>query len=273
MIKSLTGVSKATALVVLAGLLCGLPDAQGQTKETPRTDAFKSIPANRVFAASVITDDDRQSGGKTGSAQQATQAGSIPGSTPPFPTLTPGEKMRYGLRQAFLRPGPYIGPAFAAGFRQFNEADVPAKTGSDKFADYLSDYARSFGTATTTEIFASGIYPALFKQNPKYVKLKDLSGGRASKGARFWYAVSSVAVTVGDNNRRQVNYSRLGGNFTGAALANLWERDTPNERNSFGVVTDSNRRRGAGATFRRFGISIGFAALFNVLEEFSGFGR
>lgn len=187
--------------------------------------------------------------------------------------LTAGEKFHYGLRQAFYTPGAYIAPAISAGYRRFQEADLPSKTGGDKFADYLSDYARVFGTLSTTEIFGSGIYPILFKQNPKYISLKETSQGSASGRARFLYAIGRTFVTNGDNGKRQPNYSRFAGDFTGAAIANIWERNTPSERDRFGNPTDINRRRGISPTFSRFGLALGFDALSNVLEEFFGFGR
>ncbi len=187
--------------------------------------------------------------------------------------LTAGEKFHYGLRQAFYTPGAYVAPAISAGYRRFQEADLSSKTGSDKFADYLSDYARNFGTLSATEIFGSGIYPILFKQNPKYISLKQTSQGSASRRERFLYALGRTFVTNGDNGKRQPNYSRFAGDLTGAALANIWERNTPSERDRFGNPTDINRRRGVAPTFSRFGFALGFDALSNVIEEFFGFGR
>lgn len=191
----------------------------------------------------------------------------------PAVALTAGEKFHYGLRQAFYTPGAYIAPAIGAGYRRFQEADAPSKTGSDKFADYLSDYARLFGTLSTTEIFGSGIYPILFKQNPKYITLKETSQGSASRRARFLYAIGRTFVTNGDNGKRQPNYSRFAGDLTGAAIANVWERNTLSKRDRFGSPTEINRRRGVAPTFSRFGLALGFDALSNVLEEFFSFGR
>lgn len=207
-----------------------------------------------------------QSGGGSGTA-----GGGLNNS--PAVALTAGEKFHYGWRQAFYTPGTYIAPAISAGYRRFQEADAPSKTGSDKFADYLSDYARLFGTLSTTEIFGSGIYPILFKQNPKYISLKETSQGSASGSARFLYAIGRTFVTNGDNGKRQPNYSRFAGDFTGAAIANVWERNTPSKRDRFGSPTEINRRRGVAPTFSRFGFALGFDALSNVLEEFFGFGR
>ena len=235
-----------------------------------------SLPFANTFSVLNSTSTQASSGNQGRSqttAPQTTQQGAPVGVAPPLQVLTSRQKLRYGLRQAFFTPGAYIAPAIGAGFRQFNESAAPAKTGGDKFADYLSDYAREFGTTSTSELFGSGIYPALFKQNPKYTKLKDISNKQASHRVRLFYALSRVVVTTGDNGHRQANFSRLGGDLTGAALANIWERDTPRERDRFGIVTDISRRRGVRPTFSRFGFAVGFDAISNVLEEFFGFGR
>lgn len=182
--------------------------------------------------------------------------------------MTPGEKMRYSLRQSFLTPGAYIGPVFRATVAQWQDEDVPAKTGADRAADYLSHYARAFGTGATTQLFSTGIYPIIFKQNPVYQP-----SGKKGTRARLLHAISRVVVTEGDGGETQPNYSRLAGSFTGAALANLWSRDTPRERNEFGVVTEVRRYKGVSPTFQRFGTSLGFNALSLVLNEFFGIGK
>ncbi|MEJ7708584.1 MAG: hypothetical protein WKF84_01700 [Pyrinomonadaceae bacterium] len=65
-------------------------------------------------------------------------------------------------------------------------------------------------------------------------------------------------MTEGDNGRLQPNYSRLGGNISASALANIWERSTP-----------GRDRIGVGPTFKRFGTSVGFDVLsFVVFREF-----
>ena len=98
-------------------------------------------------------------------------------------------------------------------------------------------------------MLGSGVYPVIFKQDPRYYpSLKKGFGPRAA------HAASRVFVTYGDNGRAQPNYSRLAGNFSAAALANIWERSTP-----------GRDRIGTGPTLRRFGYSIGFDILNNVV--------
>lgn len=267
------------------------PDADGSASPAQvmvQARSFKVTLVDRPFLAATATNAfdaqdssnarsavGGQSSGQPGDSSVNTQDAPPNGGAPPIEVPTARQKLRYGLRQAFYTPGAYIGPAFGAGIRRLQSrySKVPAKTGRDVFGDYLSDYAREFGTASTTELFGSGIYPTLFKQNTKYTRLKEITNGSASRTARLFYALGNAVVTTGDNGNRQVNISRLGGNLTGAALANIWERDTPNKRDPLGRVTDINRRRGVGATFRQFGFAVGFDAVGNVLEEFLGFGR
>lgn len=278
--------TRITLIVLAAALIAFDVRTIARAQETAATAAGKSSPAvvqaataEKAYALPFFTRASTnkfqianasfhhaQSGGGSGTA-----GGGLNNST--AVALTAGEKFHYGLRQAFYTPGAYIAPALGAGYRRFQEANAPAKTGRDKFGDYLSDYARVFGTLSTTEIFGSGIYPILFKQNPKYISLKETSQGSASGRARFLYALGRTFVTNGDNGKRQPNYSRFAGDFTGAAIANIWERNTPSKRDRFGNPTDINRRRGISPTFSRFGLALGFDALSNVLEEFFGFGR
>lgn len=247
------------------------------TAQIRSEDAGGSRPSDAKVDAPLNGNDDAPHGdmkpetGDRSAAQNESQNSSAQAFV--VPVLTGNQKLKYELRQAFYSPGAYIGPAFGTLIRRSVELKVESKTAGDDFADYLSDYARTFGNASATELFSSGIYPVLFKQNPKYTTLKEQSQNRASRRARFFYAVSRVVITNGDDGSTQPNYSRLAGNFTGAALGNIWERNTPRERNAAGVVTEINRRRGAGATLRRFGFAVGFDAIGFVLDEFIGFGR
>lgn len=278
--KSIAGCSCAAAVSVL--LTCVGAHAQQRAASefrmyaaTIRSHDTGSRDHKATGVADTLGDASRGEVVAENPEPNGTQSGSQNNSAGAFvaPVLTTNQKLKYGLRQAFYSPGAYIGPAFGTLIRRSRELGVESKTGGDEFADYLSDYARTFGTASATELFGAGIYPVLFKQNPKYTTLKERSQGRASRRARFLYAVSRVVVTDGDDGGAQPNYSRLAGNFTGAALANIWERNTPRERDAAGAITEINRRRGTGATFRRFGFTLGFDALGFVLDEFIGFGR
>jgi len=191
--------------------------------------------------------------------QQDTQPGTTAGQQPtpvPSPTprtpLTGGQKIRRSLRGAFLNPASYAITAFNAGIRQMGEDRLPHKDTGDELADWGSTAARVFATRTTYGFFGNGVYPALFKQDPRYERSPHKGVGR-----RAAHAVSRVFVTRGDNGNLQPNFSRFAGAATSSSLANVWERSTP-----------GHDRIGADATLRRFGQNFISGAIGNLFREF-----
>src|SRR5262249_52110061 len=91
--------------------------------------------------------------------------------TPATPTwdLSASGKLKFGLRKAYLSPVVYIFPLFTTIRQQIGVANQPHKDFGDKAADDLSRYAINFGTASTKNLFALGIYPIVFHQNPHYI--------------------------------------------------------------------------------------------------------
>jgi hypothetical protein len=176
-----------------------------------------------------------------------------PTPTPEPTPLTASEKMEGAARSAFLNPGTYAFTGLGAAVTEIRERHQPQKDGGDRFADGLSRFAISFATGTSNTLLGSGVYPALFKQDPRY-----FPSNKKGFGPRAAYAMSRVFVTRGDNGRNQPNVSRLGGNLSAAALANIWERDTPGAN-----------RTGLRPTMNRFGTSILSGMVTNViLKEF-----
>jgi hypothetical protein len=161
---------------------------------------------------------------------------STTGSRTNLPTydMTTGEKLSYGAKKAFFSPSPYAFSAFSAYF-QIRDEDKPNKDTGDKFADGLSRFARNYGRSATKNLLAYGVYPAIFRQDPRY-EPSPKSGFKN----RTLHAMSRVFITRGDNGSTQVNTSLLGGTVTASALANIWERSSPN-----------NDRKGIGPTFER----------------------
>lgn len=169
------------------------------------------------------------------------------------PPLSDGEKMKRAFRGAFLSPQPYLFSAFSATITQLGEEDQPHKTTGDEFADGASRFARRFATRSTRAIFASGIYPALFNQDPRYEPATRKGAAR-----RTLHAISRVFVVRGDDGDIEPNYSRFAGVMTTSALANIWEQSTP-----------GRDRVGVDATMRRFALSFIYDAAANiVLREF-----
>jgi hypothetical protein len=171
----------------------------------------------------------------------------------PLAPLTGEQKIKRSLRRAFLSPASYAIAAFNGGIRQIGEDRLPHKDTEDELADWGSTTARVFASRTTYGFFGNGVYPALFKQDPRYERAPNKGVGR-----RVAHAVSRLFVTRGDDGSHQPNFSRFAGAATSSALANVWERSTP-----------GHDRLGADATLKRFGMSFVSGAIGNLFREFA----
>ena len=218
-------------------------------KVNPRLSSALLALALSMFASHAARAQD--TGGQDKPVGQQTQQ---PSGTQNMPApLTAKEKVSRAFKGAFLSPVPYAVSAFNAGITQIGEDRLPHKDNGDEVADWGSRTARVFATRTTSSIFIRGVYPALFKQDPRYER------SRSKKFApRVAHALGRVFVTRDDDGNLEPNYSRFAGAFTGSAMANVWERSTP-----------GHDRIGTDATMKRFGRSFISAAIGNiVLKEF-----
>jgi len=245
-----------TALLALALSLFTAASARAQysndARQTRDTDARQTRDAATAptGATQKSTDADGAEKQKSQRGAQAAGAGQQSNSRAP---LTGGEKIERSFRSAFLSPAPYVTSALTAGITQSREDRLPNKTGADEFADWGSRAARNFATASTQTLFASGFYPALFRQDPRYDPSMSKSFGR-----RTLHAASRVFVTRHDDGRLEPNYSRFAGVMTASALANLWEHSTPR-----------HDRIGADATLNRFASLLAGDVLTNIVfKEF-----
>lgn len=212
--------------------------------------ALSIVAAHAARAQGTARDTNAQERTAGQQTQQPSQTGGANQQKANRPApLTAGEKVKGALRGAFLSPLPYAMSAVSAGITQFNEDGLPHKDNGDEVADWGSRAARNFATRTTSSVFSRGIYPALFKQDPRY------EPSRSKKfGPRVAHALSRVFVTRDDDGNLEPNYSRFAGAMTASALANVWERSTP-----------GHDRIGADATLRRFGRSFISASISNIL--------
>ena len=248
MFKACTGLRPA--LLALALSLSAAASARAQDSASER------IELGRVAAQATRPQDAREASraevAQTGGAQQ--QPTPEPSPQPsPYTPLTGEQKVKRSLRGAFLNPASYAIAAFNAGIRQIGEDRLPHKDTSDELADWGSTTARVFATRTTYGFFGNGVYPALFRQDPRYERAPHKGVGR-----RAAHAVSRLFVTRGDSGKHQPNFSRFAGAATSSALANVWERSTP-----------GHDRIGADATLRRFGMSFVSGAIGNLFREFA----
>ena len=131
-----------------------------------------------------------------------------------------------------------------------------AEQATDTYPGYgqgAQGYAKRFGAAyadfVTGVFFGNMVYPALFRQDPRY-----FYKGTGSKRSRFLYAVANAVICKGDNRRWQPNYSSMLGSLTSGAISNLYY--------------PASDRNGVRLTFENTLIGIGGSAGSAVIQEF-----
>jgi hypothetical protein len=158
--------------------------------------------------------------------------------------LTPKLKMKLTLRT--IRDPFILGVAAAvAGMEQQQNIYPGYGTG---WSGYGKRFGAAYADSNISRLFGEGIYPVLFRQDPRY-----FYKGTGSFGSRLWYAMRSAVVSKGDNGRWQPGYAAVLGDFTAAGISNAYH---------------SPQDRSLSITMRDSGILIAGDALENVLREF-----
>ncbi len=159
--------------------------------------------------------------------------------------LTPRQK--FALFGDFtLDPTTYIVTGLLAGVEQAGNTYVD-------FGQGARGYGRRYGTAYadffTADFLGETLFPVLFKQDPRY-----FYSGEGTIRVRTLYAISNSVVCLGDNGRKQVNYSRILGDLSSGGISNLYY--------------PASSRNGAALTFYNFGFGIAAQAATNLVQEF-----
>lgn len=157
--------------------------------------------------------------------------------------LTTKLKFRLALRTS-VDPVTFAGAAMIAGIDQ--AAAVPGYVqGAQGYGQRLgSSYASSF-----TNIMVGGaILPSLLHQDPRY-----FYQGTGTKKSRLLHALSNPVITRGDNGRRELNYSNIGGDLISGSMANIYYPEAD---------------RGPGLVYRNAMIGAGGRAVNGLIQEF-----
>jgi hypothetical protein len=114
---------------------------------------------------------------------------------------------------------------------------------------YGKRYAALYATTFTGSVLSHAVFPALLKQDPRYIYK-----GTGGASSRVGYAIAHSVVRTGDNGRTQPDYSRILGHLAAGALSNLY------------YPADS--RHGVGLTLSNTGLAVAGAAAGNLMQEF-----
>ena len=128
--------------------------------------------------------------------------------------LNTRQKFRLSLK-ATLDPVAFITPAIVAAFEQ---ADDTYPGWSTDTAGYFKRYWADFGDAFVGRNLGSGLFPTIFKQDPRYFYM----GPSQPLKRRLWHAISAGIIARGDNGHLQPNYSHILGNASAGALSSVY---------------------------------------------------
>jgi len=93
-----------------------------------------------------------------------------------------------------------------------------------RFPDYVEGakgYGQRLGSTLaggyTNILVGDALLPSLLHQDPRYYYQ-----GTGTNKSRALHAVSSAFITRGDDGRREINYSNIGGDLASGAIANAY---------------------------------------------------
>lgn len=129
-------------------------------------------------------------------------------------SLTAGEKMRLAFRAA-VDPANLAVASLVAGYGEAADSDSGFPWGASGFGERVGAKYLDIFDGT---ILGNGIFPALFRQDPRYFRM-----GHGTTRRRLLYAMATTVICKHDNTGRwEPNYSNVLGNIGAGALSNLY---------------------------------------------------
>jgi hypothetical protein len=123
------------------------------------------------------------------------------------------QKFQLSIR-SMIDPVSFLSVAGIAGAEQYRNI-FPA------YGSGIEGYGKRYGAAMANHVsgylLGRAIYPSIFHQDPRY-----FYNGKGTIRSRTLYAISGAVVARGDDGRWKPNYSRVLGNFSAAAVSNLY---------------------------------------------------
>ena len=129
------------------------------------------------------------------------------------PPMLAKQKFQLSFR-SIVDPVSFLTVAGLAGAEQYKNVFPAYGSG---FEGYGKRYGAAFANHVSGTLLGRAVYPAIFHQDPRY-----FYKGKGSIGSRALYAVSAAVIARGDDGRWKPNYSRVLGNFSAAAISNLY---------------------------------------------------
>jgi Carboxypeptidase regulatory-like domain len=129
------------------------------------------------------------------------------------PPMQAKQKFQLGIR-SIVDPVSFLSVAGVAAGEQYKNV-FPA------YGSGIQGYGKRYGAALANHVSGTllgrAVYPSIFHQDPRY-----FYKGKGSVRSRLLYAISAAVIARSDDGRWTPNYSRVLGNFSAAAISNLY---------------------------------------------------
>lgn len=129
------------------------------------------------------------------------------------PPMLAKQKFELSIR-SITDPVAFLTVAGLAGAEQYRNVFPAYGSGIE---GYGKRYGAAFANHVSGILLGRAVYPAIFHQDPRY-----FYKGKGSIRSRALYAIAAAVIARGDDGRWKPNYSRVLGNFSAAAISNLY---------------------------------------------------
>ncbi|GAC1437229.1 MAG: hypothetical protein NVSMB58_29430 [Terriglobales bacterium] len=129
------------------------------------------------------------------------------------PPMQAKQKFQLSIR-SIIDPVSFLTTSGIAGAEQYKGIFPAYGSGIE---GYGKRYGAAFANHVSGTLLGRAVYPAIFHQDPRY-----FYKGNGSIWSRALYAMSAAVIARGDDGRWKPNYSRVLGNFSAAAISNLY---------------------------------------------------
>jgi len=206
---------------------------------------FRMLPPTTLSVAGSITtvtvsgDKEKRAEEQVQIAVQQRVAGVIPNFYSTFDWNAPpmGAKQKFHLSfRSIIDPVSFLAVAAIAGAEQYNNV-FPDYGGG--WEGYGKRYGAALATHVSSDLLGKAVYPSIFHQDPRY-----FYKGKGSFRSRALYAISTTVIAKGDDGRWEPNYSSLLGNFSAAAISNLYVPASDRGFSPGRIQWTGGRRRG-----------------------------
>jgi hypothetical protein len=129
------------------------------------------------------------------------------------PPMQAKQKFELGLHSV-LDPVSFLSVAGVAGAEQYRNI-FPSYGGG--LEGYGKRYSAALANHISGTLLGRAVYPSLFHQDPRY-----FYKGSGSIRSRAFYAIAAAVIARSDSGRWEPNYSKVLGDFSAAAISNLY---------------------------------------------------